>query len=297
MENKNSHLSLGGLFIALHLIFVFVAKFFVGSELILVLFLPLLSAIYALKFNKKAVTMFFIATFFLCLIFDPVSTFIYVLPSLICGTVYGFLKKNKFKELSVIYISSLSHAVCVLISFSAIALMFKEIDFSVIFSWLSNKQGEELFACVYLFFVLLGLLEAFLTHIITNDELKKMGYNEIVSEDSTPGWMIIGLFISVLAYVFLSCIKPIFSIYAFPFVLAFAIPHIIEFIIKNKYKWAYLLLGVMCVTSLFLLSIFNPIFYPILGLLVFSPLIFINIFGVLYTNSSKYSNNGQNKIE
>ena len=119
--NKNSYFTLGGLFVSLHLIFILLSRVLVGSELILVLFLPLLSTIYALKFKKKEVTMFVIATFLLCLIFEPISSLIYVLPALICGTLYGELRKTRIKELSLVYITTMSHSLSLLISFLSIA--------------------------------------------------------------------------------------------------------------------------------------------------------------------------------
>ena len=132
--NKHKYLALGGLFAALHLLFVLMAKFLPGSELILVVFLPLLSTIYTMKFDKKAVIIFFLATFLLCVIFEPIATFIYALPGLICGITYGILRKSKMKELTLVYLSSLSHAIAVSISFLFIALLFKEVNFFDIFS-------------------------------------------------------------------------------------------------------------------------------------------------------------------
>ena len=98
---KNNYLTLGGLFVALHLLFVFISKVLAGSEFILVVFLPLLSTIYALKFNIKETIIFFIASFLLCVIFEPIAALIYVLPALICGTLYGVFRKRKVKELSL----------------------------------------------------------------------------------------------------------------------------------------------------------------------------------------------------
>ena len=55
---KMEYLSLGGLFVALHVVFILLSRFLPGSALLLVIFLPLLSAIYTLKFSKKEVAMF-----------------------------------------------------------------------------------------------------------------------------------------------------------------------------------------------------------------------------------------------
>ena len=287
---KNNHLALGGLFAALHLLFLFLSKMLVGSELILVIFLPLLSTIYSLKFNIKESAMFFIATFFLCAIFEPISTFIYILPSLLCGTVYGIARKKEVKELSLIYISSFAHFLSVTISFLFITMMFKEVDIFKIFSTFINKDGQEFYVCVYLVLILLGIIEAFSTHIISNEELKKIGYAHIESELSTPLWINLCLIVSVITYVVLGFINPILSCYCLPFLIAFTIPNVVDFIVFNKRKWIYFIVGIMFFASLFVLRYLNGVFYPVMLMIIISPLVVDNFIRVLYTNSIKYSN-------
>lgn len=280
---KNNYLTLGGLFIALHLLFIFMSHILVGSELILVVFLPLLSTVYALKFKKKEVTMFFIATFLLCVIFEPVTSLIYVLPALICGTLYGELRKTKIKELSLMYITTLSHSFSLLISFLIIGLLFKEVDFFSIFATFINKQGEELYISVYLILILLGLLEAFLVHLISNSELLKLGYKELDKEEETPRWMIIGFDISLIIYLILSFINPLYTIYVFPYLLAFSLPIIVEFILNNKDRWKYIIVGLLFFSFLFLMRYLNPIFYLLIFIFIFIPFILKKI-SLFYTH-------------
>lgn len=289
---KNNYLALGGLFVALHLLFIFMSKLLVGSELILVIFLPLLSTIYALKFNKKEIAMFVIASFLLCLIFEPISTCIYVLPALICGTLYGVLRKKNVKELGLVYISSISHSFSLLVSFLFISFMFKEVDFFAIFASFINKSGAEFYASIYLILMLLGLLESFVVHIITSNELKKLGYKDLESEESVPLWMNVCLLISLIVYIVLAFVNPIYSCYVFPYLLSFSIPNIVEFIFANKYKWVYFIVGLFTIISVFLFSYLDSLLYPGLLLLIVFPLIVTNFIRVLYTNSIKYSNNG-----
>lgn len=294
---KNNYLTLGGLFVALHLLFIFMSKVLVGSEFILVVFVPLLSTIYSLKYGGKETIIFFITTFLLCFIFEPISTFIYVLPALICGTIYGILKKKNIKELSLVYISSLAHSLSLLIAFVSISFMFKEVEFFSIFKMFINKSGSEFYACVYLILILLGVLEAFVTHIIVNNELKRLGYKEIDGEVATPLWMNICLVICLILYIILSIINPVLSCYIFPFLLAFSIPNIIDFIILNKYKYIYAVVGLLFFSTLFLLPYISSMLYPGLAIFSLSPLIIINFVRVLYTNSLKYSNNNKNEIK
>lgn len=295
--NKNSYLTLGGLFVSLHLIFILLSRVLVGSELILVLFLPLLSTIYALKFKKKEVTMFVIATFLLCFIFEPISSLIYVLPALICGTLYGELRKTRIKELSLVYITTMSHSLSLLISFLSISLLFKEIDFFSIFKTFIDKQGVAFYSSVYLVLMLLGLLESFLVHMVSNNELSKLGYDDIEMEEETPTWMTFGFLLTLIVYIVLGIINPVYSCYAFPFLIGLSIPIIVEFILNNKRKWKYIVVAILLFVSLFVLNYINPIFYPTVIVFIFIPFIMEKIGRVLYTFLLKYSNNGKNKIE
>ncbi len=295
--NKNRYLTLGGLFVALHLLFIFLSRMLIGSELILVIFLPLLSTIYALNFKGKEVTMFVVATFLLCVIFEPISTFIYIVPALICGTLYGVLKKKNVKELSLVYITTLSHSISLLIAFLSISLMFKEVDFFSIFNTFIGKTGSEFYACVYLILIVLGLLESFVVHVITNNELIKLGHKELEENKSAPLWMVIGSVASFISYLVLAFIKPLYTCYVFPFLLAFTVPIVIEFILKNTKKWIYIIIAILVMCVLFVLGHTSSILYPGLVIVTVLPILIEKIVTVLYTFLLKYSNNGKNNIE
>lgn len=296
MKDKE-YLSLGGLFVALHLVFVLLSKFVPGSSLLLVIFLPLLSTIYTLKFNKDKVVMFVIATLFLCFIFEPVSTLIYIIPSLMCGVSYGALRKKSMKELSLVYTSSLAHSISLLISFLFISILFKEVDFFVIFKSFISKEGSSFYALIYLTLMLLGVVESFILHIICNSELLKLGYQESEKEKETPLWMVVSLIAFTLIYFSLSFINPIYTIYVIPFVICFSIPIVIEFINRNNAKWIYILVALFSLIALFLLGAIDGVYYPILLVFVVIPILLEKIVRVLYTFSLNSSNKKKNIIE
>lgn len=293
---KNNHLALGGLFAALHLLFVLAGKLVIGSELILVIFLPLLSTIYSLKFNNKECAMYLIATFLLCIIFDPVISLIYIAPALVCGSVYGYVRKNKAKELSLLYISFLSNFVMVAISFMFISILFKEVELTSMFSLFINKEGENLNVCIYTSLLLIGVFQAFALHLVSNNELVKWGYDEIESETSTPRWINIGLISSLIIYIGLLIFNDYLSLYIVPFIIAFTLPNIIEFITRKKHMWLYVVTIILFIVDLYLLKYVKPVHYPMLFLSSTLPLVVEN-FLVLKTFSIKYSNNEKNNIE
>ena len=293
---KNNHLALGGLFAAIHLLFVLAGKLVIGSELILVIFLPLLSTIYALKFNNKECAIYLIATCLLCIIFDPVISLIYIAPSLICGSVYGWARKKDFKELSLLYVSFLSNFIMVTISFLFITLLFKEVQLVNIFSLFINKHGEGLYVCIYYTLLLIGALQAFALHHISNNELVKWGYNLVDGESHTPRWINIALLVSVITYLGLLFFNADFTLYVVPFVFAFALPNIIEFIICKRRVWLYSSVIVLIIIDLYILRYIDPIHYPMLFLSSSLPIIVENVL-VLHTFYINCSNNDKNNIE
>lgn len=294
---KREYLSLGGLFIALHVVFILLSRFLPGSSLLLVIFLPFLSAVYTLKFTKKEVATFVVATLFLCLIFEPVSTLIYVVPALICGVSYGALRKYNIKELTLVYISSLAHSFSLLISFLFISLLFKEVNFFDIFSSFIHKDGSKFYAMIYFLLIVIGLIESFVLHIICDGELEKIGYNRVKEEKETPGWILAGFGISFSIYLVLMFVNPIYTVYFLPFVIAFITPVIIEFIKLNEKKWIYFVCGTIMFFGIFLLTYINPSTYPILFVFALLPIVMEKIVRVLYTFCLKCSNKRENIIK
>ena len=232
---KNNYLALGGLFACLHVLFLLLSKVIVGSELLLVLFLPLLSTIYTYKCDKKNVVMFVIATILVCCIFDIVSTFIYVVPSLVCGVLYGSLRKNKFKELELLCITSIGHIFSLFFSFVVIALLFKEIEFMNIFASVFNLTGKELVVASLCFLVVLGFCEAFLVHVISDNELAKLA-SRVEKNECVPKWFLLGVIVSLLSFVILYFVNNLYSVFPMLLSFVFIIPYIVFGIINYKYK-------------------------------------------------------------
>ena len=241
--------------------------------------------------------MFLIATLFLCLIFEPVSALIYIVPALICGVSYGALKRKNMKELTLVYVSSIAHAFSLLVSFLFIGLLFKEVNFFDIFSSFIKKDGASFYACIYLVLMVLGVIEAFTLHIICDNELEKLGYEKAKEEENTPDWIVLGFIVSFISYIVTMFIEQVYTVYSLPFVIAFVSPIFVEFVRNNKRKWIYFICGTVMFFSIFLIGKVNPIIYPILPVFGVLPIVMEKIVRVLYTFCLKYSNKKKNIIE
>ena len=252
------------------------SKVIIGSELLLVLFLPLLSTIYTLKCDKKSVAMFVIATLLICLFFDFVSTFIYVIPSLMCGIVYGVLRKYKCKELELLCISGLTHMISISFSFLVITLLFKEINFMIIFEKLFSLNGEKLFIVTLLSLIVLGYCEAFLTHIIADNELEKLSL-KVEQNEFVPRWFLFVDIISFLLFIILYFVENLYSVFAMTIFLVFFIPYIVYGFMHLKYKvLTFSLAIIFSFLSLFVIKYINPLNYLIIPFFILSPFVINN---------------------
>ena len=145
--------------------------------------------------------------------------------------------------------------------------------------------------------LLLGVIEAFIVHIISNGELERLGYEKADSEEETPKWMLITFACFLVTYLVLALVHPLASIYVFPFVLLGLVPIIIEFIFMNKRYWIYLIVAIAGVFSLFLLNYVNLLAYPLVLLVTAAPFVIEKIVRILYTIYLKYLNNAKNNIK
>lgn len=273
---KKNYVALGGMFAGLHLVFLLFSKIIFGSELLMVIFLPLLSTIYTLKCDKKSVIMFVIATLLICFVFDFVSTFIYVIPSLICGVTYGLLRKKECEELELLCLSGLAHTVSIAFSFFVIVLLFKEVDFLAVFGKLFNLEGEKLIVFSLLMLLVIGYCEAFLVHIISDNELSKF-MESVKKNASIPKWFILPCIVSFSLFVILCIFNSLYSVLPLFILFIFFIPYIVNGILNLKYKvLTTSLIIVFFLVSIFLIKYIDPINYLILPVFVCSPFVINN---------------------
>ena len=273
---KKNYLALGGLFACLHVLFLLASKIMMGSELLLVLVLPLLSTIYTLKCENKNIAIFIIATTLVCSLFDIVGTFIYVVPSLVCGVFYGVLRKKKFKELELLCVTSVMHSFSLHFSFFVIALLFKEIEFMDIFSSVFKLEGDRLVVVSLCFLLVLGFCEGFLVHVVSDNELAKLD-SKVEKNECVPKWFMLGVLVSFIMYVALCFINNLYSIIALMFLMIFYIPYVVEGVMDYKYKISTtILVCVFSLISIFFIKYIEPINYLFIPIFISSPIVFNN---------------------
>ncbi len=273
---KKSYVALGGILACLHLVFLIVSKVIIGSELILVIFLPLISSMYILKTDNKSTLVFVIATFLLCVIFDPISTFIYIVPALLVGTMYGILRKKNVKELSLVYITTLVHALSLIIILISFNFLFIEFDLiNLVCATFSATRGNAYLILSLVLFIL-AFIQSFITHIISDTELERFNF-KLKIENKTPKWFLIGIIISLFLLVINFFIYPQVAPLLILFLIIFLVPYLVEGAINIKYKWTtIILIGIFIFIAIYMMGSIDFIYLPLLAMFIFSPLV-INI--------------------
>ena len=268
---KNNNIALGGLFAGLHVLFLLIGKVILGSELALVLFLPLLSTIYTYKCDIRNVFMFMIATILVCCLFDLTNTFIYILPSLICGVVYGALRKKGCKEMELLIITSFLHSLTIAFSFFVLFLLFKEMNFISIFEKIFSLKGDKLIVATISTLLVFGFCEAFIVHLISDSELNKFSYKIIKNETTSKGFLIVAI-LSFILYVILSFFNMAYSILFILIFIIFFVPFIIEGILNYKYKiLTNTLIIIFSFISIYLINYMEVLDFVLLPFFVLSP--------------------------
>lgn len=211
-----------GLLAAIHVIASIFIRFawVPGLEILFLFVAPFLSAMYAIKANWKYTLVYFIATIGICLGIDWAGAMMYVLPTLVVGILYGFLQKKKQNGTTIVY-----------------ALTIAEFGLVLFGAWIIKLGlGKDYIETLQNFFPLegnavhlaLGLIlfysfaQAFLIHIITKYELKRMKID--VVKTKYPAFWLFVLHIASLVCCFLPFKKEIYIFFTSVAAIVFGLP-------------------------------------------------------------------------
>ena len=166
--------------------------------------------------------------------------------------------------------------VSIAFSFFVIFFLFKEVEFLKVFEKFFSKEGGELVVVALLSLIVLGFCEAFLVHMIAENELNKMNY-VIEKNNNVPRWFVIPSVISFCCFLILSLMDVLYCVFPMIVFFIFFIPFIVQGFMNFKYKIATVsLMVVFFFVSIFLLKYLNPINYLILPIFIVSPMVINN---------------------
>jgi hypothetical protein len=159
---------------AISLVFVLITYFVSGTGLFLILVLPLIAALVALKVNLKYSLIYIFATFAMSFI-DFQNALFVILPSLISGIIFGYLIRTEVQGYYIIFLISVLN-IGLQIGATYLVKGIYQIDLINVYSNVFHIKYEVFSSIYYLFLFVLSLIQTVITYIIMTNEIKKIGF-------------------------------------------------------------------------------------------------------------------------
>ena len=277
---------------AINVVFVLLTTFVPVLFFLIVFVLPLTSTIVALLCNKIYFPIYALSTIILCLvctIWKIDDTIFYVIPSIISGFVFAIMVEKQLPAPLIIIATTIIQMAFSYASIPLIKVMTGRYivnDFASIFG-LKNYAFLDYVVPCFIFFM--ALMQETLSFIVTNEEIKKFGY-ELKKAELSSWLMIIFLGASlILMIIFAFTYKPL--AYAALLLALYFTTCIVAGLLGKKKKWLYITLAISLLVSFFLFALIYQYIPEPLGLLCVGILFFcILIIGIVDNCLIKHSN-------
>lgn len=247
-----------GIMSAINVIFVLISNFLPILFLLLVFILPLTSVVVTIYCKKRYLPIYIVTTIALCLIvtfgMNIFDTFIYVIPSLIVGILFGYLIE---KEVPVSYILTvntivmfgLTYLTFYILDLATEGVSFYESIFKVF--GLSNYQYKPVLINIFVYII--AQIQIIITYVLVKYEVVRLGIN--INLESTNriyyySFLLIDFVLAILFYFLFPSMTIVFTLLALPIV----IDEIISLCMKID-KFIYICLTAALVSSVFIFAL------------------------------------------
>lgn len=265
---------------AINVLFVTISNFLPILFLILVFVLPLTSVIVTILCKKSYLPLYFIVTFLLCfsvnLGFGIYDTFIYVLPALITGILFGLLIEKKVPAILILVAISIVQFGLTYLTFYILDKFIIQVNFyESLYKLFGLTEFAYKPALTLIFTYIIAQIQVSLTYILVKYEVIRIGLE--VNLEFKNKWL---LYIPTVVFGILSVI----SYYTFPFwTILFVLMSLTvityQFInlILSRRMWVYILLVASVIIFVFTFAfLYQYIAIP-------NQLVLLNIFFALIT--------------
>ncbi len=246
-----------GIMAAINVVFVLISSLLPVLFFLLVFILPLTSVIVTIYCKKLYFPIYFVTTLALCLAvtagFSIFDTFIYVLPSLIVGFVFGISIEKNIPAIYVLIINSIILYALTYLTFLFIDRIIGEVSF---FDSIYRLVGLETFqykaVLTHIFTYIVAQIQVVLTYILVKYQANRMDY-EINLKVSNRFIMYILTFIGATLTILSVFFFPEVSMLLVLIVLPITVYELIDLVMK-KTVWIYVSLGVTVIGFMFLFA-------------------------------------------
>jgi len=273
------------LFVAINVLCSFLTTIIPLLSVILIIFLPLTSAIVEITCKDRWFIIYAFATLGLSIVVSLSSidfTLFYIVPSVFTGYIFGFFLKNKLPSMFAIFFASIIQT---LITFLFIPLiqLFSGTNMIDVFAKILRISNRIWFdRVVLLLFFIISLIQTILSFIVVENELKKFGYvNDCeFNQEKVADY-------SALAFALLSILFAFFYVpisYLCIGVSFFFTVFIISFQVKSKNKISLAIDGASLLIGLILYAALNKFLQNGTDLVIFITIpVLISSFSISYS--------------
>lgn len=198
---KNREIALAGIALSLSIIFLGLSYVIPFSSFLMIIFIPFLSALLAIRSSLKNQFIFLLAVVLISFI-DIQEGLFYLIPNVIIGLVYGNLVNFKLDR-SLLFLGT--STISFLLSYVAIYLInfIYKIDLFLVFSNLFRLEESQFKLIAPLFFFALSVIQTLIMTLTVQDEMKK--FNVSTYDNRYQFYILVG--INLLFYLLSLLIK------------------------------------------------------------------------------------------
>ena len=256
-ETPVQNIAYVGIMAAINVVFVLISSLLPILFILLVFILPLTSVIVTIYCKKIYFPIYFVTTMALCLAvtagFSVFDTFIYVLPSLITGFIFGFLVEKNVPAIYILVINSIAQFLLIYLTFLFIDNIIGSIN---LFNSIYNMIGLENFQykgfLTNIFTYIVAQMQITLTYILVKYEVSRVGIElnlEIKNRLFMYLLVLIGLVLAITSVFYFPEATIILTLIVVPIVIF----ELIELLLKKSIL-IYVLIGVTLIASMFIFA-------------------------------------------
>lgn len=244
-------------FVAINVICSFVAIFAPVVSVVLIIFLPLTSAVVEISCKDRWFPIYALATIGLSIVVSLSQidfTIFYVVPSIFTGYIFGLSMKKNLPDMFAIFFASviqtgLSFAFIPLLNLISGTNLF---DFIAKIFRISSRFWFDTW--IILVFFLVALIQTILSYIVVKNELKKLGAKTVEKDN-----IIFANFAALISV----AVGVVFTIFYLPLayllvgISFFFATYIVIFQVKSKKYFMLILDGIFCLLTVFIYAFLN----------------------------------------
>ena len=185
-ESLTQNIAYMAIMAAINVVFVLITTFVPVLMVLLVLVLPLTNVVVTLFCKKKYFLIYAIATIGLCMLvtmWNITDTFLYVIPSMITGFIFGIMVEKKMPAIYILISTSIIQFACSYALIPFIQAVFNTDIVMVFLTAFGLKNFQYNAYLIPAFISFLAIAQSTLAYALIKAEIPKLGFEVNIDQD------------------------------------------------------------------------------------------------------------------